>query len=232
MPENLYDILLAIDTSSGTLSLAVSYGQDRLVQSQTPVEKSHGQVLLKQIDNLFKSISVSPDELDAIVVNTGPGSFTGLRVGLAAAKGMAVALNIGLIGVNIFELAAHGLGNSVKKTWVMVPIRKNEFALAPIVNGSFQESELTTSPLEQVLDKTGSEAIVGVTVDPATLLARSGQAIRGSEIKPDPAALIYCGRKKLKRGNKQPLEEIEPMYVQKSQAELRFEERQRNRDRT
>lgn len=232
MSENQYDNLLAIDTSSSTLGLAVSYGQDRLVQSQTPVEKSHGQVLLKQIDNLFNSIGVSADQLDAIVVNTGPGSFTGLRVGLAAAKGMAVALNISLIGVNVFERVAHGLGQSAEKTWVMVPIRKNEFALAPIVNGRFQKSELITLPLEQLLDKTGSEVIVGVTVDPATLLAQPGRTIRASETKPDPATLIYCGREKLKRGVKQTLEEIEPMYVQKSQAELRFEERQRNKDRT
>jgi len=119
--------ILAIDTATNRLVLAASYGEDRLVKSDTVVEKSHGQVLLKKIEELLESSSMTPADLEGIVVSLGPGSFTGLRIGLAAAKGIAVASSTPLTGISMFELADYSLRDREDLVWVVIPSRKGEW---------------------------------------------------------------------------------------------------------
>jgi len=108
--------VLAIDSSTHILKLALSFGDDRLVQISEEVEKSHGQIIVKKINELFQSAGLNKSMLRAIVVATGPGSFTGLRIGLATAKGIATALNIPVAGVGVFEVAVYKLRDEKRKS--------------------------------------------------------------------------------------------------------------------
>src|SRR5512147_1747748 len=121
--------LLAIDTATATLRLALKFGEDRLVKSSERVERSHGQMLMRKIENLCGSASVAPDQIGGIAVAIGPGSFTGLRIGLAAAKGMAVALDIPIVGVSHFDIARFLLTSTEDVCWIG-SLRRGEFFIA------------------------------------------------------------------------------------------------------
>ena len=81
---------------------------------------AHGQAeaLLPLVDRMMVGVRLSPAAIGLVAVTTGPGSFTGIRAGLAAARGIALALNVPLIGVSSFEAAMAALGGAVQAPWV------------------------------------------------------------------------------------------------------------------
>ncbi len=98
-------ILLNIETSSKNCSVSVS--QDGKLKSIVEIYSehySHSENLHNFISEALKKIKLNPNDLDAIAVGKGPGSYTGLRIGVAAAKGLCFALNIPLIGLNSLQI--------------------------------------------------------------------------------------------------------------------------------
>ena len=120
---------LAIDTSNQTLAVAVVDGQEVLGQSQTMAIKNHSTELMPAIDGLMQAVGMAPKELEQIVVAKGPGSYTGLRIGVTTAKTLAQTLNIPLIGVSSLKAVA---ANCVGVSQVIVPLfdarRQNVYA--------------------------------------------------------------------------------------------------------
>ena len=120
---------LAIDTSNQTLAVAVVDGQEVLGQSQTMAIKNHSTALMPAIDGLMQAVGMAPKELEQIVVAKGPGSYTGLRIGVTTAKTLAQTLNIPLIGVSSLKAVA---ANCVGVSQVVVPLfdarRQNVYA--------------------------------------------------------------------------------------------------------
>ena len=120
---------LAIDTSNHTLAVAVVDGQEVLGQSQTMAIKNHSTALMPAIDGLMQAVGMAPKELEQIVVAKGPGSYTGLRIGVTTAKTLAQTLNIPLIGVSSLKAVA---ANCVGVSQVIVPLfdarRQNVYA--------------------------------------------------------------------------------------------------------
>ncbi|WP_422361465.1 tRNA (adenosine(37)-N6)-threonylcarbamoyltransferase complex dimerization subunit type 1 TsaB [Reichenbachiella sp.] len=100
-------LILGIDTS--TSSGSVSLLQDgQLVGSQLySIEKSHSNLLHVMIEQMMSNAGCKMDELSAVAVAEGPGSYTGLRIGVSAAKGLCLALDIPLIAVNTLEAMAY-----------------------------------------------------------------------------------------------------------------------------
>ena len=99
--------VLAFDTSSKALSVAILDGEQLLADVTVNVKKNHSINLMPAIDFLMNSVDLKPADLDRIVVAQGPGSYTGLRVAVATAKTLAYALGIELVGVSsLYALAA------------------------------------------------------------------------------------------------------------------------------
>jgi tRNA threonylcarbamoyladenosine biosynthesis protein TsaB len=95
--------ILAIDTSNQTMGVAVLKENQISGEIVTNIKKNHSVRLMPAIDQLMKEVSVMPEELNKIVVAKGPGSYTGVRIGLTTAKTMAWALNIPVVGVSSLE---------------------------------------------------------------------------------------------------------------------------------
>lgn len=96
--------LLAIDTATSTAVVAIgSVDGDLEAEDAWPAGYRHGEDLLTRVRDLLSARSVGIDELSGIVVGTGPGAFTGLRVGIATAKGIAHALSLPIAGVSSGE---------------------------------------------------------------------------------------------------------------------------------
>jgi tRNA threonylcarbamoyladenosine biosynthesis protein TsaB len=99
--------ILLIDTA---LPIAyVAYAENGIVvaSAHNDVQKDHASFLHPAIESILTNVKITMKELDAIAVTIGPGSYTGIRIGLAAAKGFCMALNKPLIGIHNLELLAH-----------------------------------------------------------------------------------------------------------------------------
>jgi tRNA threonylcarbamoyladenosine biosynthesis protein TsaB len=93
--------ILALDSATTRVVVAVgTLAGDLIDATEWPAGYRHGETLLPTIDALLARLDVRPASIAAIVVGTGPGAFTGLRVGIATAKGMAHALGVPLVGVS------------------------------------------------------------------------------------------------------------------------------------
>lgn len=102
-------MLLALDTATRTLSLALHDGQSVLAEHTWRTADHHTVELAPNTERLLSRANVEPRTLSAIAVALGPGSYTGLRIGLGFAKGLSLANAIPLIGVPTFEIILHAV---------------------------------------------------------------------------------------------------------------------------
>jgi tRNA threonylcarbamoyladenosine biosynthesis protein TsaB len=100
--------LLAIDTADRTAGVAILAGGQVVAEYVETSAYRHSERLFALIDEALRSAGLARSDLNAVAVTTGPGSFTGLRVGLATAKGLAFALGLPLVAVSTLEALARG----------------------------------------------------------------------------------------------------------------------------
>lgn len=103
-------MVLAFDTALGACSAAL--WRDGAVPARRLVEmtRGHAEALMPMVRSVIDDAGIAYDDLDAIAVTIGPGAFTGLRIGLAAARGMALAARLPVVGVTTLEALAHATG--------------------------------------------------------------------------------------------------------------------------
>lgn len=106
--ENTNDLtpLLSIETSSSECGACVYFDNEKFYQTFIRHKNIHAEKLFETIDTALKSAQITQSDLRAIAISNGPGSFTGLRIGMSAAKGMAFGSSIPLIPVPTFEALA------------------------------------------------------------------------------------------------------------------------------
>jgi tRNA threonylcarbamoyladenosine biosynthesis protein TsaB len=97
---------LAIETSSPRLSLAAGTDSKLLATFQGPLAWRHAETLFSGLQSLLRKVRWRPDSLTGVAVSVGPGSFTGIRIGLAAARAWGQALGIRVVGVNALQTLA------------------------------------------------------------------------------------------------------------------------------
>lgn len=101
-------MLLAIDTATRLLSLAVHDGAQVRAEQTWQAPNNHTEILAPALLALFGHAGVTPDDLTALAVVRGPGSYAGVRIGVAMAKGLAAARGLPLVGVSTLEALAAG----------------------------------------------------------------------------------------------------------------------------
>lgn len=125
--------LLIIHTAFQSAFVAITTDDKIVAIRSNDQPKEHGSFLHATIDELLKENDLSPKDIAAVGVTTGPGSYTGIRVGLAAAKGLCFALDIPLIGCNTLESLAKTVIDEMNENAIYIPMinaRKNEFYTA------------------------------------------------------------------------------------------------------
>jgi tRNA threonylcarbamoyladenosine biosynthesis protein TsaB len=101
-------MLLAVDTSTSRAGIAL-YNGDVLAESVWHAGRDHGRLLMPTIEETMRRLGREPGEIAAVAAARGPGSFTGLRVGLAVARGLAVALGVPAYGIGSLHVLAAGV---------------------------------------------------------------------------------------------------------------------------
>ena len=131
--------MLGIDTSSMAASVAVIEDNKLICEYTINTKKTHSQKLMPMIENMLNLSDLNVREIDAIAVCEGPGSFTGLRIGMATAKAIAHVNDIPVIGVNSLEVLIDELLEELaqsKEEWILVgeAVYKYEDKIKEIAN--------------------------------------------------------------------------------------------------
>lgn len=118
--------ILAIDSSGLVASVAVIEDDTMLVEYTVNYKKTHSQTLLPMLDEVKRMTELELETIDAVALAAGPGSFTGLRIGAATAKGLCLALDIPLIPVPTVDALAYNLAGSAALVCPLMNARRNQ----------------------------------------------------------------------------------------------------------
>ena len=144
-------LILSIETSTSICSVAIHEQGELLALAEIKEPGAHAEKLLLLVDEVFEKAGLSFADLDAVAVSQGPGSYTGLRIGVSTAKGIAYALEIPLIGIN--TLQAMAASQSVAPGDYVVAVldaRRKE-----VYTQTFGDSLQELSPIEAVVLEEG-----------------------------------------------------------------------------
>lgn len=132
--------ILALESSGLAASVAVWEDGKIVGEFTTNFKKTHSQTLLPMLDEVVKTIDMKLDSIDAIAVSGGPGSFTGLRIGSATAKGLGLALDKPLISVPTVDALAYNLFGTDRFICPMMDARRRQVytGLYTFENGTFK----------------------------------------------------------------------------------------------
>ena len=120
-------LLLSLDTASTTLSLSLFEGEELVASFDEVMLRGQAERLIPEIQTLFQKAGREIKDLSAVAVGVGPGSFTGVRIALSAARGLALALGVPVFGVSSLEAYAYGANEDV---FVALDTKRGDFYVA------------------------------------------------------------------------------------------------------
>ncbi len=128
--------ILAIDTATQVCSAALLKGGTVMAERSEIAPQRHSELLLPFIDELLRARGMRPEEIDGIAVSIGPGSFTGLRIGLSVAKGIAAGTGARIVPIPTPAVFARRIGADMHcPVSVVIPARRGEFYTARYLAG-------------------------------------------------------------------------------------------------
>lgn len=217
-------IVLALSTSTPRGSVAL-VGEGGPIAEATYVDlQGHAERLFEAIDDALGRASITRADLDAIACDVGPGSFTGVRVGVASAKGIALALDLpvtSVISLEAMAMAAFGEGAAGPDDVVLAAIdakkselfvgawrASGEVVIAPVARAASPDALALPDGARGVGLVVVGEIAVGLALPEGARLARAA-----SLDLPDAAWIGRVGRPRLGAGAPADAELIEPLYV-------------------
>lgn len=208
--------ILCIETSEKNCSVALSVDGNCQSWLESDEDQSHAKKLTLLIDELLKSEQLSITHLDAVAVSAGPGSYTGLRIGVSVAKGICWAQSKKLIGVNTLEIIKEGGVKKYSGFKVIIPTvdaRRNEVFRSEYVD---HEETISSSPL--ILDENPLLAyphqgilILGSGAQKYQEFVKSGDLI-DPEILPHATSMCELAQSKFIKEDFEDLAYFEPTY--------------------
>lgn len=230
--------ILAIDSSGLVASIAI-LKEDSLIGEYTiNYKKTHSQTLLPMLDEVVKMLDFDLSELDAIAVAAGPGSFTGLRIGSATAKGLGLALKKPLISVSTIEGLAFNLYHIKGLICPIMDARRSQVYTGVYIFEGQEMIEIMapcTMLIEELIQKlqelndTVTFVGDGVPVFQEVLVKQLDKEcyFAPAHLSRQRAGAIAClGAKYFKEGKTETATEHRPVYLRLSQAERELQEKQ------
>jgi len=214
---------LSINTSTKQYSLAVMKDETLLGEYILPSGPSHFRDLMPSLDDLLMKVGLLPQKLDGLIVALGPGSFTGIRVGLAVVKGLSQCLDIPIIGVPTLLAMSSQLPYLKEDICPLVSSRKGEVFTALFrwsSNGNLsrikKDASMRISELGSIIEKKtifiGNDLPVQGPILKRQL--RKGQLLAPADLWNLKASSVgILGLKRLKKGDSDSLSELVPIYI-------------------
>jgi len=222
-------LLLAVETSTRVMSVALCRGEALVGEITTHDSRVHSERLLPAIDQLLAQAGIGLDAIEAFAVSSGPGSFTGLRIGLATVKAFALAGDRPVVAVPSL-LALTGVARAAPgPVAALLDARRGEvYAAAASRPGGPKADELAESvyrPEELARRLPEGATLVlgeGSGFVAEALAARQDLAcLEGAEAEPRASAVARWAAEALARGETVAVEDLLPRYLRRAEAEAR-----------
>jgi tRNA threonylcarbamoyladenosine biosynthesis protein TsaB len=218
-------LTLALDTSTRTGSIALGLDGEVLAESRLSVRAVHSESVLPEIDRLFESAGFGPADIRRVVVGSGPGSFTGVRIAAALAKGIRAATGAELFAYSSLAAIAAGSGASGRVCAAIDARRGQVYAAGYVLDSEFiQEFEPVAEPFDTVLSRLEppSEWTLAAAIPEA--LMRQAKLLHVNVLppaagEPGAASLLDLVGLVPELGRVEHPETWEPRYVRASSAE-------------
>lgn len=227
--------LLAIETSTMLGGVALSDDKSGLIaEIRLNVKTTHSERLMTAADHLLVQSELGLHDIDAIAVASGPGSFTGLRIGLSTAKGLCYAAKKPLVTVPTLDAFARNFAYALHPVCLMLDARKDEVycALYRWRGEAFDKvmAETAVRPEDILTELEGTVIFAGEGVAKyrdRIVGIMGGRALLAGPDKtvPSPANVAMLGLEKALRGEYEDPVMSSPVYIRKSEAEIKWSER-------
>ena len=225
-------LILGIETSTRVSSVAVVKDNVLAGEFSTQTASFHSETLAENIASLLNAVGANRRELTGIAVNKGPGSFTGLRIGLATAKAMAYALNIPLVGIEATQVLARGLWGTNDKIYSLIDAQKMSAYVEPFTydGGNLHSvAPISIMPLKDFAANLADEGKVILTGDAAgkitDILPQNALVAPPDKVMPTAASVALLGEERLTRGESDDVMRLEPLYLRRSEAEILWDKK-------
>ncbi len=230
--------ILGIETSTKTGSVAVVSEDAVIAQYSLNIEVTHSERLMSTVDRVLADTGISMKQIDGFAVAIGPGSFTGLRIGLSTIKGLALATGKPIAAVPTLKALAWNLAYSAYPICPLLDARKHEVYAAlytfdgPALVQVLSERVISLAQLaDQISGKTvftGEAAHLFRAEIMKTFGDRALFAPRTS-VLPSAAAIAELGLAVIKNNEQADLDSLAPMYIRRPEAEVAWEKKQTTR---
>jgi tRNA threonylcarbamoyladenosine biosynthesis protein TsaB len=219
--------ILGIDTALGACSVALLDGDHVVARAHEPMQRGHAEALAPMVESVMRKSSLAFSTLGRIAVTTGPGTFTGQRVGLAFSRALALALKIPIVGVTTLDaMVAQALSQDDADWAVAVSdAKRGEFYLGArssagetLIVPSVLEHEAAVEQVLLALGIYGSNlALAGTGAELLrSLLGREGKVVRSSKVQQPDAVFVARIGLDLPHSDSPP----RPLYLRAPDAKL------------
>ena len=219
--------ILALETSTLMGSIALVDDERLLCELTLQVSETHSSQLMPAIDYVLRTTGISPEQLDGLAIALGPGSFTGLRIGMSTAKGLALAASKPLVGIPTLEAMAWSFPYAEHRICPMIDARMNEIYAAWFraeKGGVVRESDDMVLSVDKLLKDVKENAIFfGSGAKRYSAEIREIMGNRAHFISPESmgaraSILGFLALEKLGKGDIVGMDSLEPLYIRESQA--------------
>lgn len=232
--------ILAVDTSSETASVAVMEDEKLVGEYSINHKKTHSQKLMPMIMNIMGNLDLKPEDIDIYAVSSGPGSFTGLRIGVATIKALAYSTKKPVISVPTLDAFVYNVPTADSLICPMIDARNRQVYTAVYrFDGVFPSriTEYLAIPIEELaaILKDMNEKVVflgdGSFIHRDFLSEKLGEKslfVHSCAVLQRASSVARLALEKAKRGEVEDSFKITPFYLRKSQAEQQLDKKKLN----
>ncbi len=206
-------LTLGIETATDVCAVALLDGERVLFEAALDVPRSHGRRLVPLVAQAFEHAGREPARLGVVAVSAGPGSYTGLRIGMSTAKGLALSTGAAVVAVpTLRALAAAGLDGPLA---VVLPSRRGE-VYAGVYDGVYDGARTVAEAQALAVGDVAAwlpDGTVALGGPGADRLAGVRPDLRRVDLRPSAVAVARLGRGLYDAGHRDDLASLEPHYL-------------------
>jgi tRNA threonylcarbamoyladenosine biosynthesis protein TsaB len=229
--------ILGIDTSTKFCNLGLIENENILIEyTINGLKKKHSSILVPAIKNLFKTIDLKIEEINGIAVSMGPGSFTGLRIGLCVAKGLCYARSLPLLGIPTLDAMAFPFKEipylicpilESKKDEIYDVVFRGGVSLHKVMDYKCEDIQSLLFRLSSLKEKIifSGDGIKKYRDIIKEKIGKDALFIDSQLNLPVATSIAFLGLNKLKQGEKDNISTLSPFYLRKSEAEIIWEKK-------
>ncbi len=229
--------ILGINTSTKFCNLGLIEDEDVLIEyTINGLKKKHSSILVPAIRDLLKTMGLKMEEINGIAISIGPGSFTGLRIGLCVAKGLCYARSLPLLGVTTLDAMAFPLKEIPYLICPVLESKKDEIydvlfrggdSLHRVMDYKCEDIQsllIRLAPLKEKIIFLG-DGIKKYRDIIKEKIGKDALFIDSQLNLPVATSIAFLGLDKLKKGEEDDISTITPFYLRKSEAEIIWEKK-------